>query len=656
MNAKQYSVILPISGRCKYDYLSDLLLNQGDIVIVNFRGKDLCGMVLCEGSELIAQDKLKKVIAKLPIEPISNNFFKFINHVSEYNLADLGAVFKMVIGTNLGAKLIKKQASYKKQVITSNINLEILSDEQKIAADYLTQNLSKYNATLLEGVTGSGKTEVYFHVIAKILEQEGQVLILLPEICLTSQLISRFEQKFGFKPAIWHSDIALGSKYKSWLECNFGNEKVVIGARSALFLPFKNLQLIIVDEEHDPSYKQEENPIYNGRDMAVLRAFYENIPVILASATPAIETIVNCKNDKYHHLYLASRYGGAVLPEINIIDMRKNPKKQFISDKLRQVIVQNFNEQKQTLLFLNRRGYAPLTICGDCGYRYQCVRCSAWMIEHKKTGKLCCHHCGYNIKTPTICASCNAQDSITHCGPGVERIAEEVKSLLPNARIIEVTKDTIKTHKQASQVVGEIINHEVDIIVGTQLIAKGYHFPKLTVVGIIDADLGLFGGDLRAAEHTYHLLHQVAGRSGREEDLGRVYMQTHQPDNKILKSLLNDDQQFFVNEEIINRKNAMMPPFTKMVSIIMTGKRETKIMEYAKLLCKKIHEKSGDKVNILGPAPATINLVQGQYRYRILLICSRIYNIQEILRHIFNELPKNNIIRTKIDIDPYNFL
>ncbi|HTK85718.1 MAG TPA: primosomal protein N', partial [Patescibacteria group bacterium] len=421
-----------------------------------------------------------------------------------------------------------------------------LSAAQEGAAKHLRQfvDAGGYHAALLDGVTGAGKTEVYFEGVAEALKKGKQVLILLPEIALSNAFLDRFRARFGCNPALWHSSLTPAQRRNTWRGVAEGQTRVVVGARSALFLPYMNLGFIVVDEEHDSAYKQEDGVIYHARDMAVVRAHQGKIPIVLVSATPSLETMTNVWSGKYHHLHLPDRHGGAQLPDIHIVDMKldKPEKRHFIAPSLRLALEENLKQGGQSLLFLNRRGYAPLTICRTCGHRMNCPRCTAWLVEHKRDGRLTCHHCGYGLPLPKICTACGDKDSLNACGPGVERILEEVKSYFPEARTVVLASDTAGTHEELATLLQDIREHKYDIIVGTQIIAKGHHFPKLTLVGVVDGDLGLQGGDLRAAEHTFQLLHQVAGRAGREEMPGHVYLQTFLPNHKVIQALSTHDR------------------------------------------------------------------------------------------------------------------
>lgn len=543
--------------------------------------------------------------------------------------------------------------------LSSLQNLAKLSAEQKNAADEMINAiaLKKFSPFLLDGVTGSGKTEVFFAAIAKVLEDDkAQVLIMLPEITLTTQMIGRITKRFGVSPTQWHSGLSASQRRNNWRAIAKGDARLIIGARSALFLPFQNLSFIVVDEEHDSSYKQEDGVIYHARDMAVTYASILKIPIVLASATPSLETAVNAECGKYKHIILPSRYGGATLPNVNIVDMRKSglTKQQWISPQLQKSLQKNLDDNYQSLLFINRRGYAPLLLCRSCGYRFQCKDCNSWLVEHKKDESLKCHHCGYQQKTPKECPDCGSKDSLAPCGPGVERIEEEVNKIFPNARTLLMTSDNLTTTEKMEEALNKVQQSEVDIIVGTQLIAKGHHFPKLTLVGVIDADIGLSGGDLRAAERTFQLLHQVSGRAGREQEKGNVYIQSYMPDNAIIRALSSGDKSSFLRAEIEGRKYTNSPPFIRYTALIFSAKDESLV----KRICNQAASflKKHESIEVLGPVPAPMFFLRGQYRYRILLKSAKNIKIQTILSNIRELIKKAPAIKLRVDVDPHHFM
>lgn len=533
-----------------------------------------------------------------------------------------------------------------------------LSATQRQAADALTAKVAagEFNVTLLDGVTGAGKTEVYFEAIAAALRQDRQVLVLLPEIALTAQFLERFEVRFGTAPQEWHSDVPRARRRRVWRAVADGRARVVVGARSALFLPFRELGLIAVDEEHDQSYKQEDGVVYQARDMAVVRARLEDVPLVLSSATPSLETLNNAEGGRYDTLRLPARHGGAALPEISVVDLRRDaPERQsWISPPLRAALGETLAQQEQSLLFLNRRGYAPLTLCRACGYRLECPNCTAWLVEHRFANRLSCHHCGYVSRMPDACPECEAEGRMAACGPGVERLAEEVSLLFPEARVELMTSDTIWSPSAAAEIVRRVQAHEIDILIGTQLVAKGHHFPRLTLVGVVDADLGLNGGDLRAGERTYQLLHQVAGRAGREERPGRVLLQTHHPDHPVMAALVAGERDAFMAAEAAQRKLGGWPPFGRLAAIIVSGPEEGHVDGVAAALARSAPQAADLKV--LGPAPAPLAVLRGRHRRRLLVRAARGVRLQDRLRPWIGGIKPPNSVRIQIDIDPYSFL
>ena len=543
----------------------------------------------------------------------------------------------------------KPNAAYKK------VNL---TDEQKEAAVQLVGEIGNgFNVTLLDGVTGSGKTEVYFEAVARALELGQQVLILVPEIGLTSQWLGRFERRFGVKPAKWHSALGNRERIDTWKAVIEGRAKVLVGARSALFLPYQNLGLIVVDESHDQSFKQEDAVNYQGRDMAIVRAKYEQIPIILSTATPDLETVVNVEEGKYDIVELKSRFAAAVLPEIKIIDLKQDKPVRgswgvsWLAPTLANALKENLERQEQSMLFLNRRGYAPLVICRDCGHRIQCPNCTAWLTEHRRVGNLVCHHCGYVTPIPKECPECHSETGLTACGPGVERVAEEVKFRFPTARVKILSSDITTNFAEVSQVIHEMEEGNVDILIGTQILAKGHHFPSLTLVGIVDA--GLMGSDLRASERTFQLLSQVAGRAGRGEKKGTVYLQTLYPENAVLQALVENNREKFLALEKKTRRLLKMPPFGKLAAVIVSGPNQEETEKTALWLGQTAP--NNEFVSTLGPAPAPIFMLRNKFRYRLLLKTAKNIRIQDVLRDWLKRIKIPGRVRVEVDIDPYSF-
>ncbi len=656
-NGSEVQVLLPLlSGKAIFDYAvpDHLDVVIGDFVLVSFRKKEVVGIVWSFVKTEIHLAKLKKIINKYNLPTLTDKHLRFIKFIADYTMSCYGAVLKMMMPLQSSFAFTSDQNNEKKELKYISPNF---SDKQQQVIDCLTSNINiGYSVNLLDGVTGSGKTEVYFAIIDELLQkQDKQVLVLLPEIMLTNQLIQRFESRFGFIPAKWHSHMTPAQKKKLWLNILVGKEKLVIGARSALFLPYCNLALVIVDEEHDMSYKQEDGVIYNARDAAVACGYIYKFPVILSSATPSIETLANVKLGKYNHLTLPTRFGVESLPNIEVIDMRqeKLAKNTWISSKLLRAINSALQKQKQVMLFLNRRGYAPITLCRACGHKFHCHSCSAYLVSHADSDTLACHHCGFVLKQSNKCISCDQEESLIKCGPGVERIAEEIKNLIPLARVLIITKDTVIDEESAQEIIASILAKKVDIVIGTQMISKGHDFPDIEVVGIIDADLGLMSADLRSAEKTYQLLTQMSGRAGRREQ-GRALIQTYYPDNQLLNSLLKNDRDQFTNHELQNRKILNMPPFGKLSAIILSGMQEEKLRIFANEMLKKAPVSQG--VTVLGPVKAPLAKIRKRYRYRFLVKSKLDIKVQKFISYWLDQLQIPSNIRIKIDIDPYNFL
>lgn len=533
-----------------------------------------------------------------------------------------------------------------------------LSDEQAAAAGQFVSAVEAraFAPFLLDGVTGSGKTEVYFEAIAAAMREGRQVLVLLPEIALTEPFLERFERRFGCVPVSWHSGLRQTERRRAWRAIAAGQAKVVVGARSALFLPYPNLGLIIVDEAHEASFKQEDGVHYHARDVAVMRGLIEKFPVILASATPAIETRHQVELGRYREIRLPARFGGAQMPAITGINLLTDPPERgrWIAPPLVQAIDETMARGEQSLLFLNRRGYAPLTLCRHCGYRFQCPNCTAWMVEHRLTHRLACHHCGHVIPTPRFCPECKEEDALVACGPGVERIADEVRALWPDARTAIVTSDTLWSPAKAAEFVKSVEAGDVDIIIGTQLVTKGYHFPNLTLVGVIDADLGLEGGDLRAAERTFQQVMQVAGRAGRGEKPGHVYIQTRMPDAGVIEALVDGDADRFYAAETESRRRANAPPFGRFAAIVISSEDAEEAAATARLIGKSAPVMEG--LRVYGPAPAPLAVLRGRHRHRLLVHATRAIDVQDIIRQWLADLVWKSGTRVSVDIDPYSFM
>ncbi len=533
-----------------------------------------------------------------------------------------------------------------------------LTPAQQVAANGLVESFGKGAAvSLIDGVTGSGKTEVYFEAIAETLKHGKQVLILLPEIALTASFLERFQERFGVYPAEWHSEITAKKRARTWRGVANGDVRVVIGARSALFLPFRDLGLIIVDEEHDGAFKQDDRVPYNARDMSVVRGHLSRFPVILASATPSVESRVNADQGRYTRYELPERASGAAMPDLRAIDMRTNgPERgRWIAPELLEAMKQALADGAQSLLFLNRRGYAPLTLCRTCGHRFQCPHCSAWLVEHRFQNRLVCHHCGHSEQVPKNCPSCNAADSLVACGPGVERIAEEVENLFPEARTLILSSDLPGGPERLRREMKIVEEGGADIVIGTQLVAKGHNFPKMRLVGVIDADLGLAHGDPRAAEKTFQLLAQVTGRAGRVTGGGKGYLQTYSPEHPVLKALMSQDREAFYSAEIEARRAAGLPPFGRLAALVISGPDKMTTEGYARHLARSAPNEGA--VTLLGPAEAALAMVRGRFRFRLLLIAPRQFDLQGYIRRWLSDSPKaTKGLRVQVDIDPQHFL
>jgi primosomal protein N' (replication factor Y) len=514
-----------------------------------------------------------------------------------------------------------------------------------------------FSVSLLDGITGSGKTEVYFEAVAEALRKGRQVAILLPEIALTSGFAERFRRRFGAGAAEWHSSVGPAERGRVWLGAASGEARVVIGARSALFLPYADLGLIVIDEEHDTAFKQEDRVSYQGRDMAVVRAHLGNAPIVLASATPSIESHVNARLGRYRHLKLGERYSGQQLPDVSAIDLRADqPEKgRWLAPRLVGEMVRNLAAGEQSLLFLNRRGYAPLTLCRSCGHRFQCPQCTAWLVEHRFKQRLVCHHCGFHLPTPEKCPKCAAEGALIACGPGIERVAEEVKERFPEARIAILSSDLTPSVRDQREILETIAKGEAEIVIGTQIVAKGHNFPGLTLVGIVDGDLGLGQADPRASERTFQLLHQVTGRAGRAEKPGRGFVQTHLPEHPVMQAIISGDREAFLDREIELRRAAMLPPYGRLASILVSARQKPEAEDYARHAARK--SPPAQRIEVLGPAEAPLAVVRGRHRFRILVKAPKEIDLQAYLKSWLEALPQpKGDLRIQVDVDPYNFL
>ncbi|MBU2991963.1 primosomal protein N' [Octadecabacter sp. 1_MG-2023] len=534
-----------------------------------------------------------------------------------------------------------------------------LTKDQRAGAKVLCEAVRSgaYGTTLLKGVTGSGKTEVYLEAVAECLRSGRQALVLLPEIALTSEFITRVEARFGMKPAEWHSGVTMTERRRCWKMVGQGAAQLVVGARSALFLPFQDLGLIIVDEEHDTSYKQEDGVLYNARDMTVLRASLNSAQVVLASATPSLESWANVEAGKYARVTLASRYGVAVLPKMSAIDMRVEdlPGSRWVSPSLQRMVQTRLEKGEQSLLFLNRRGYAPVTICRACGHQIGCDHCDATMVEHRFLKRLMCHQCGETKPMPSVCPSCEAEDKLAPVGPGVERMAEEAQELFPDAKIAVLSSDLYGSARALKEHIESIARGEADVIVGTQLVAKGHNFPKLTLVGVIDADLGLQGSDLRAAERTFQLMRQVAGRAGRAEIEGEAVMQTFQPEHPVIRAILGGDEEAFWAAEAGERRAAGVPPYGRMAGIVLSSPNVQEVFDLGAAMARQDGPLRKIGAQVFGPAPAPIARIRGRHRVRLLVKAEKTAPLQQALAAWAAQFKLRGELRMAIDIDPQSF-
>jgi primosomal protein N' (replication factor Y) len=711
-------VLLPLPLKGPYDYRLPKPLPRGTLVVAPLGPREALGVVWCESDGTVGDSKLKTA-SPLEGEPrLPLALCDFIDWVARYTLSPPGVVLAQALrarqafepetqrtayiegtakphrmtpararvlalvkdGLARSVRTLAEDANVSPQVVNGLIEAgalvktalpefaklpepdpdaapAILNVEQAKAAEALVAEIRarRFATALLDGVTGSGKTETYFEAIAEALRQKQQVLILLPEIALTVQFLERFAERFGCRPAEWHSDLSQKERRRLYRAVLRGEARVVVGARSALFLPFAELGLIVVDEEHEQAYKQEDGVIYHARDMAVVRGRLENCPVILASATPSLESFANASNGRYLWLKLSSRHGGAVLPEVRLVDLRATPPEpgHWISPPLREAIAATLANCEQAMLFLNRRGYAPLTLCGACGHKMVCRNCSAWLVEHRYHKKLTCHHCGYESPMPSECPACHAEKTLIACGPGVERVAEEFASLFPEARTAIASSDTLQGPLETQAAIRAMAKREIDVLIGTQIVAKGHHFPQLTLVGVIDADLGGSDGDLRARERTFQLLHQVAGRAGRAARKGLVLIQTRNPDDDVMQALASGDRDAFYAQEYEARRRVSAPPFGRFAALILSGHDGEAVREAGRALAKAAPAARG--VTVWGPTPAFYQLLRGRTRERLLVQADKSVDCQAYLRAWLERVKLPHTIRLGVDVDPVSF-
>ncbi|MEM1073914.1 MAG: primosomal protein N' [Pseudomonadota bacterium] len=615
---------------------------------------------------------MRKIYRRGPIEPdkMTAARKKVLGVLSDYG--DLSFTLKELaetagVGTSVVKGLVAQGAVLEEDSprdlpfprLDPELPGKALTSDQAAAAKALTNAVAseRYGTTLLRGVTGSGKTEVYLEAVAAALRAGRQALVLLPEIALTAEFLTRVEERFGRKPAEWHSGATMTERRRIWRMVGQGEAQLVIGARSALFLPFRSLGLIVVDEEHDTSYKQEEGVLYNARDMAVLRASICGAQVVLASATPSLESWTNAQVGKYARLELSSRFGPSAMPRMRSIDMRGEslPSNRWVSSALTGAVKERLAVGEQSMLFINRRGYAPITLCRACGHQIGCEHCDARMVEHRFLKRLICHQCGESTPIPKTCPSCGAEDRLAPVGPGVERLSEEAAALFPDARIATLSSDLYGTARTLKAEIEDIAAGGADIVIGTQLVAKGHNFPNLTLVGVIDADLGLQGSDLRAAERTFQLMRQVAGRAGRAEKPGVALLQTYQPEHPVIRAILAGEEEAFWNAEAKQRQAAGMPPFGRMAGIILSGTDVAKVFDAGNQLARQDAPLRNIGAQVYGPAPAPIARVRGRHRVRLLVKADKTAPLQDALARWVDQLRLTGDLRIAVDIDPQSF-
>ncbi len=714
---------LPVEGAYDYLVPEGVSVAVGDLVEVPLGRRFDVGVVWGAGDGGIDPAKLKEVVHRLDLPCLPKALLSFIDWVADYTVQPRGVVLRMTLRSSrglkpqvsethliqakdlppklkltdarrkfldtlgertfVGAGLLAKTAGVSASVVKGLVDAGaidtvlaapppmfsppdpdhpgvVLEPDQISAADDLVGAVDQgFSVSLLEGVTGSGKTEVYFEPVAAALKMKRQILVLVPEISLTTQWLDRFRNRFGVDPAVWHSDVTGKVRRETWRAVATGEASVVVGARSALFLPFTNLGLIVVDEEHDGGFKQEDGVIYHARDMAVVRAREGGIPIILASATPSLESLLNAQAGRYRHVRLESRVGGAVMPEVTLVNMVRTPPEKgewgrsWLAPPLVEAVNETLAAGEQALLFLNRRGYAPLTLCSTCGHRLHCPSCTAWLVEHRVAKRLQCHHCGFVAPRPEVCPSCGKAESFVPCGPGIERVAEEAAARWPKARVVAVASDTLERPSAMAALVDAVGRHQIDIIVGTQVLAKGHHFPGLTLVGVVDADLGLSSWDLRAGERTHQLLSQVSGRAGRARKRGRVYLQTHDPNHPVLQALKVADADAFLEAETDGRQGLGMPPFGRLVAVILSGTKEDAVRQAGQQLARAVP--AAPDIEVLGPAPAFMALLRGRHRHRFLVKGPRNRLLQPFIRAWLGSVKLPSSVRIQVDVDPYSF-
>ena len=648
-------ILFPKIFNYPFTYKSEIsdTLNPGDFVKAPFGSNEITGVIWPDEQKTEKNFKLKKITKKINTPNLNSSMIKFISWFSRYNLVPLGMSLKMsLLNKDVVEKSFNKE--FNKYKIKKNTTQYSLNAEQKESLTFLKKIGDDYNVTVLEGIAGSGKTLVYFERVKDIVDKGFQALILLPEIALTNQFSRRFRQFFGTEPAIWHSETSKKNKSIIWKGITEGKVKIVIGARSSLFLPFKSLGIIIVDEEHDVSYKQDVGVAYNARDMAITRASLENIPINLVTSIPSVETYNNIINKKYYFTKLKKRYKEASLPNFEIINLNTENlnKGSWIANKTIKKVNQYLESGNQVLFFLNRRGYSPFVICKKCGCKFQCPNCAVNLNFHKKLNKLLCHYCGHKSSLQRICKDMKECD-LLFCGPGVERIFAELKTIYPDKKIEIFSSDTLKKNNFTNVLLKKVEKKKIDILIGTQLISKGFHFPKLNCVVVVDGDFSSHGYDLRSAEKNVQLYHQLSGRAGRESKVSTIYFQTYTPDDEVLINISKNDPHAFLKKELFLRKEKKLPPFYRLISLIISGKDEQLIIKFATTIKSKLPKLNN--VNILGPVLAPITKLRKKYRCRILIRCPKNLFIQKYLSLSLDKIKMTSGIKLEVDVDPVNF-
>ena len=649
------AVLFPKIFNYPFTYLSEASekLKPGDFVKAPFGSSEITGVIWPHEQKTEKQFKLKKVSKKININSLNHSMIDFISWFSKYNLVPLGMCLKMCL---LNKDVIEKSFSteFDKYNIKQKKNFFSLNIEQKKSLSFLRSLGNTYKVAVLEGVTGSGKSLVYFERIKDLINKNFQALIMLPEIALTNQFSKRFEEFFGTKPAIWHSGTSKKNKSIIWKGIAEGKIKIVIGARSSLFLPFKNLGIIIVDEEHDASYKQDEGISYNARDMAITRASLENIPINLVTSIPSIETYNNIVNKKYYVTQLKKRFSKTPLPKIEIINLRADrlSKESWIADKTITEVNKYLDKGDQVLFFLNRRGYAPFVVCKKCDYKFQCPNCAINLNFHKNLNKLLCHYCGHKSFLSRICKD-KKKCELLFCGPGIERVFDELKKIYPEKKIEIFCSDTLKKTQTVNDLLDKAVKNKIDILVGTQLLSKGFHFPKLNCIVVVDSDFSSHGYDLRSAEKNVQLYHQLSGRAGREANLSTIYFQTYTPEDEVLLNISKNNPNLFLKKELLLRKEKKLPPFYRLISLIISGQNEQLIMKFANNIKSKLPKMKD--INVMGPVLAPIIKLKKRYRCRILIRCPKKMFIQKYLSKSLDKIKILPGIKLEVDVDPINF-